>query len=146
MSDLYILWFDWLISLYILTPLTSNASLAIVKHRCIRGELSSVTMSWGHRTWLILRAIPFKYYSLWPVFTHSLHLSLSPFSTCGVRWGTWTVGVIERRLVTIKQVFWSWQNNWKQFKCHIIPKALSKIRKHLELSQSLLLINKCRYI
>ena len=44
-------------------------------------------MSWGHWTWPLSREILFKPNYLWPGFTHSLHLILISFSTCGVRWG-----------------------------------------------------------
>ena len=37
-----ILWFDWLIDLYIFTPLPYNTSFIIVKHGCVREELSDV--------------------------------------------------------------------------------------------------------
>ena len=42
MSKLCILWFDWLLSLYIFTPLPRNTSFLIVKHSCVREELSDV--------------------------------------------------------------------------------------------------------
>ena len=44
-SNLCILWIDWLIALYLFTPLTCNASFLIVKHSCIREELSDVNRS-----------------------------------------------------------------------------------------------------
>ena len=37
-----ILLFDWLIALYLSTPLHRNASFIIVKHSCVREELSGV--------------------------------------------------------------------------------------------------------
>ena len=44
-SNLWILWFDWLIALYIFTLLTRNASFIIIKHSCVREELSDVNKS-----------------------------------------------------------------------------------------------------
>ena len=48
-------------------------------------KFSRATMSRGHWTWPFSRAIPFETYSVYTGFTHSLHLFLSPFSTCVVR-------------------------------------------------------------
>ena len=44
-SSLWILWFDWLIALYLFTPLPRNASFLIFKHSCVREELSDVNKS-----------------------------------------------------------------------------------------------------
>ena len=49
-------------------------------------EFSRATMSQGHWTLPLSFAIPFNNYYLWPGLTNSLHLFMSPFSTCGVRW------------------------------------------------------------
>ena len=46
--NLCILWFDWLIALYIFTPLPRNASFLIVKHSCVREELSDVVFFFRH--------------------------------------------------------------------------------------------------
>ena len=37
-----IFWFEWLIALYLFTPLPCNAIFLILKHRCVREELSDV--------------------------------------------------------------------------------------------------------
>ena len=39
-----ILWFDWLIALYLFIPLFRNASFLIVKHSCVREELTDVVL------------------------------------------------------------------------------------------------------
>ena len=41
-SNLCIIKFDWLIFIYLFTPLSSNVSFLIVKHGCVREELADV--------------------------------------------------------------------------------------------------------
>ena len=47
-SNLCILQFDWLIVLYLFTTLTCNASFLIVKHGCVRYELSDGVFFFRH--------------------------------------------------------------------------------------------------
>ena len=44
--------------------------------------------SLSHLLWPLSLAFSFETYSLWPGFTRSLRLLMSPFTTCGVRWGS----------------------------------------------------------
>ena len=44
-SNLCIIQFYWLIALYLFTPFPRNASFTIVKHSCVREELSDVNKS-----------------------------------------------------------------------------------------------------
>ena len=39
---MYIIKYDWLIALYLFTPLSRNTSFPIIKHSCVREELSDV--------------------------------------------------------------------------------------------------------
>ena len=41
-SNFCILWLDWLIDIYIFTPLPCNPIFLIIKHSCVRKELSDV--------------------------------------------------------------------------------------------------------
>ena len=44
MSNLCILWFDWLVTLYTFTPLPCNTIFLIVKHIFVREELTDVVV------------------------------------------------------------------------------------------------------
>ena len=53
-SNLCILQFDWLRDLYFFTPLPRNASFLIVKHSCVREELSDVNKSLCKKIFLVI--------------------------------------------------------------------------------------------
>ena len=61
--------------------------LIVCTHRKNMSRIFLCTMSRGHLIWPLLYEITFEPYSLWPGFTYSLRLVMSPFSTCQVRWG-----------------------------------------------------------
>ena len=77
--NLCILSFYWLIALYIFTPLPRNASFLIVKHSCVREELSDVVFFL--QTQLKQTTVQEHIFVVFALVPHTLGLCTSPTDT-----------------------------------------------------------------